>query len=70
LKALLQALIDDGNSPLFLEGAHHIIHSMAKEGLRKYLGPVLGSLEGVEPAVKSLIAAFHALEMLREAKIL
>ncbi len=70
LKALLQALIDDGNSPLLLEGAHHVIHSMAKGGLRKYLGPVLGSLEGVEPSVKAPIAAFHALEMLKEAKII
>ncbi len=69
LKALLQALVHDGNSPLLLEGAHHVIHSMAKGGLRKYLGPVLGSLEGVEPAVKAPIAAFHALEMLEEAKI-
>ena len=43
---------------------------MAKGGLRKYLGPVLSSLEGVEPSVKAPIAAFHALEMMKEAKIL
>jgi hypothetical protein len=70
LKALLQALIDHGDSPLLLEEAHHVIHYMAKGGLRKYLGPVLSSLEGVEPAVKAPNAAFHALEMLREAKII
>jgi hypothetical protein len=70
LKPLLQALIDHGDSPLLLEGAHHVMHDMAKGGLRKYLGPVLGSLEGVEPAVKAPIAAFHALEMLKEAKII
>ena len=70
LKALLQALIDHGDSPLLLEGAHHVIHYMAKGGLRKYLGPVLGSLEGVGAAVKAPNAAFHALEMLKEAKII
>jgi HEAT repeat protein len=70
LKALLQALIDRGDSPLLLEGAHHVMHYMAKGGLRKYLGPVLASLEGVEPAVKAPVAAFHALEMLKEAKII
>jgi HEAT repeat protein len=70
LKALLQALIDHGNSALLLEGAHHVIHYMAKGGLREHLGPVLGSLEGVEPAVKAPIAAFHALEKLKQAKII
>jgi hypothetical protein len=70
LNALLQALIDHGDSPLLLEGAHHVIHYMAKGGLRKYLGPVLASLEGVEPSVKAPVAAFHALEMLKEAKII
>ncbi len=70
LKPLLQALIEHGDSPLLLEGAHHVIHDMAKGGLRKYLGPVLTSLEGVEPAVKAPVAAYRALEMLKETKIL
>jgi hypothetical protein len=70
LKLLLQALIEHGDSPLLLEGAHHVIHDMAKGGLRKYLGPVLTSLEGVEPAVKAPVAAFRALDMMREAKII
>jgi len=70
LKPLLQALIDRGNSSLLLEGAHHVIHYMAKGGLRKHLGPVLASLEGIEPSVKAPVAAYHGLEMLREAKII
>ncbi len=70
LKGLLQALLDHGDPLLLLEGAHHVMHYMAKGGLRKYLGPVLASLEGVEPAVKAPVAAFHALEMLKEAKII
>jgi hypothetical protein len=70
LKPLLKALIDHGGSPLLLDGAHHVIHYMAKGGLRKYLGPVLTSLEGVEPAVTAPLAAFRALEAMKEAKIL
>jgi hypothetical protein len=70
LRPLLQALIDHGDSPLLLEGAHHVIHYMAKGGLRKYLGPVLASLEGIGTAVKAPVAAYQALEMLKEAKII
>ena len=70
LKPLLQALIERGDSPLLVEGAHHVVHSMATGGLKKYSGPVLASLEGVEPAVKAPNAAFHALDMMREVKIL
>jgi hypothetical protein len=43
---------------------------MAKGGLRKYLGPVLASLEGIGTAVKAPVAAYQALEMLKEAKII
>ncbi len=70
LKPLLRALIDHGDSPLLLDGAHHVIHDMAKGGLRKYLDPVLASLEGVGTAVKAPVAASNALEMMREAKII
>jgi hypothetical protein len=70
LKPWLQALIDHGDSPLLWKGAHHVIHYMAKGGLRKHLGPVLASLEGVEPALKAPNAPFHALEMLKEEKII
>ncbi len=69
LKPLLRALVEHGDSPLLLEGAHHVIHDMAKGGLKKYLGPVLASLEGVGTAVKAPVAASNALEMMREEKI-
>ena len=70
LKPLLRALTEQGDSPLLLEGAHHVIHDMAKGGLKKYLGPVLASLEGVGTAVKAPVAASNALEMMRENKII
>ncbi len=70
LKPLLQTLVERGDSPLLLDGAHHVIHDMAKGGLRKYLDPVLTSLEGVGTAVKAPVAASNALERMREAKII
>ena len=70
LNPLLQAVVERGDSPLLLDGAHHVVHDMAKGGLKKYLRPVLASLEGVGTEVKAPVAASHALDMMREAKIL
>jgi hypothetical protein len=68
LKPLLHALMERGDSVLLQEGAHHVIHDLAKGGLRRYLAPVLASLEGVEQAMVVPNVAFQALEMLKEDK--
>lgn len=68
LKPLLQALIERGDSILLREGAHHVIHDLAKGELRKYLSPVMHALEDIEPSVEVRVAAFHALEGLEEIK--
>jgi HEAT repeat protein len=68
LKPLLHALMERGDSVLLQEGAHHVIHDLAKGGLRRYLAPVLASLEGVEQAMVVPNVAFKALEMLKEDK--
>ena len=68
LKPLLHALMEQGDSVLMREGAHHVIHDLTKGGLRKYLAPVLAALENVEPAMSVPQAAFHALEMLEKEK--
>jgi len=80
LKPLLHALMERGDSVLIQEGAHHVIHDLAKGGLRKYLAPLLAALEGLEPgeevpwvAPHDLVvevpwAARHALEMLEKLK--
>ncbi len=68
LKPLLHALMERGDSVLLQEGAHHVIHDLAKGGLRRYLAPVLASLEGVEQAMMVPNVAFQALEMLKEDK--
>ena len=66
LKPLLHALMEQGDSVFLREGAHHVIHDLAKGGLRKYLAPVLAALEGIEPTAEVPKTAFHALEMLQK----
>jgi HEAT repeat protein len=66
LKPLLHALMDQRDSHLMREGAHHVIHDLAKGELRKYLLPVLAALEGVDPATEVPGVAFRALEMLEK----
>jgi HEAT repeat protein len=68
LRPLLHALMERGDSVLLQEGAHHVIHDLAKGGLRKYLAPVLASLEDIKPPMEAPRAAFQALERLKEDK--
>ncbi len=80
LKPLLEALELRADSVLLREGAHHVFHDLGKGELRKYLVPVLASLEDLEPgeevpwvarhemAVEVPIAARQALERLEKLK--
>jgi HEAT repeat protein len=82
LKPLLQALEKRADSFFLQEGAHHVLHDLAKGPLRKFLAPVLAALEGLEPGeevpwvarhemvVEVPWAARHALDMLEKAKTL
>lgn len=68
LKPLLQALRKKGDSVLLREGAHHVIHDLAKGGLRKYLAPLKVVLEDIEPAVEVPQSAYKVLDMLEKDK--
>ena len=68
LKPLLQALMKKGDSTLLREGAHHVIHDLAKGALRKYLVPLKVALEDIETAVEVPQAAYNALVMLEKDK--
>ncbi len=70
LKPLFQALIEHADSVLLREGAHHVLHDLAKGELRKYLAPMLIALEDMDSTVQVPIAASHALAALAKAKIL
>jgi HEAT repeat protein len=69
LRPLFHALIEHADSVFLREGAHHVLHDLAKGGLRKYLAPVLIALEDMDPAVQVPMAASHALKLLINAKI-
>ncbi len=69
LKALFQALEEKPDSILLREGAHHVIHGLARGELRKYLAPVLVALEGPAPMPQTLMAAHRAMEDMQKAKI-
>ena len=68
LKPLLQALIKKGDSTLLREGAHHVIHDLAKGALRKYLLPLKVALEDIEPAVEVPQSAYKVLDILEKDK--
>ncbi len=69
LKALFQALEEKPDSSLLREGAHHVIHGLARGELRKYLAPVLVALEGPAPMPQTLMAVHRAMEDMEKAKI-
>lgn len=68
LEPLLLALEHQGDSVLLREGAHHVVHDLAKGGLRKYLAPVLTALESVAQGEQVPWAARQALETLEKLK--
>ncbi len=69
LKPLFEALIKRADSVLLRQGAHHVLHDLAKGELRVYLAPVLIVLECVECGVQVPPVVSHALEDLTKAGI-
>jgi HEAT repeat protein len=65
LVPLLEALVDHSDSAWLREGAHHILHTLAEEGLRAEVSPVLATLEDIEPVVECPGAAEAVLNKLR-----
>jgi HEAT repeat protein len=70
LRPLFQALMEHADSVMLRQGAHHVLHDLAKGELRVYLAPVLIALESMEPGSQLPRAVSHALESLEKAKIL
>jgi hypothetical protein len=62
---LLQALVDHSDSAWLREGAHHVLHTLAEEGLRTEVSPILAALEDIEPTVECPGAAEIVLNRLR-----
>jgi hypothetical protein len=62
LKPLFQALIARPDSQPLREGAHHVLHDLARQGLDDRVAPVLAALEDIEPSATVPAAARKALD--------
>lgn len=67
LEPLLLALVNNSDSILLRDGAHRVLHALSgRAGLQDLLHPVLVALESSAPAVSTPVAAYRALNALRE----
>ena len=65
---LLEALKERPDSVRLREGAHHVLHILARKGLYlQIVIPVLAALEDIEPAIELPLAAYKALKLLTSA---
>jgi hypothetical protein len=65
---LLKALIADPESLLLRQGAHHVLHDLAKHGLLpKAAAGVLSAIEGITAQSSCLVAASAALEAMEKS---
>lgn len=68
IEPLMLALMQGSSSPWLREGAHHVLHDLAKQGLRREVAPVIAALEGPEPDMGVPEAAVVVLARLGRAK--
>jgi HEAT repeat protein len=66
LVPLLKALIKRSDSVWFRNGAHHVLHDLARKGLYDRVRPVLVALEDTEPSIEVPLAAESVLNHLAE----
>lgn len=66
LAPLLRGLEGHSDSIWFRDGAHHVLHSLIRDGVADEAMPVLDALENLEPSIEAPIAAYHVLEDLRD----
>ncbi len=65
---LLEALIRRSDSVWLREGAHHVLHVVARGNLKDVLAPVVSALKDIEPALEVPPAAQAALDALTEKR--
>ena len=70
LRALFLALEQKPDEDLLREGAHHVLYFLARGDLKRYVTPVMAALEGPAPIAQTLVAAYRAMQDMREAKLL
>lgn len=66
LAPLLKALIIHSDSIWFRNGAHHVLHDLARKGLYDKVRPILVALEDVEPSIEVPLAAETVLNQVEQ----
>jgi HEAT repeat protein len=66
LAPLLKALIERSDSAWFRNGAHHVLHALARKGFYDKVRPVLIALEDPEPSIEVPLSAELALNNIKE----
>jgi HEAT repeat protein len=61
LRPLLKALSAAADGDELREGAHHVLHELARRGLADLVNPVLRALESPAPAEETPVVAYEAL---------
>jgi HEAT repeat protein len=64
---VLNALIKQADSVWMREGAHHVLHDMARGRLKEVLWPVVAALEDVDSPIEVPFAAKAALNVLKHS---
>jgi HEAT repeat protein len=64
---LLNCIERASDSSWMREGAHHVLHSLIRDGVADEAIPVLEALENLEPTVEAPVAAYQALQQLKAA---
>ncbi len=64
VKPLLLGLLDHDNLPCLTEGAHHVLHQLAKEKSCGFVKPVLDALDDELPGISVPMAVNGVLRML------
>ena len=65
LAPLLRGLEGHADSIWFRDSAHHVLHSLVRDGVADEALPVLDALENIEPAVEAPIAAYQVLQQMK-----
>ena len=68
LVPLLQALVEGSDSEWLREGAHHVLHDLARGDIREVIQPVLAALDNIDASVEVPQAAMTALNVLTRNK--
>jgi HEAT repeats len=67
LPPLMEALTKHSDSAWLREGAHHVLHDLAKKDpeVKDFVTPVIIALEGIEPEIGVVEPAYAALDKLK-----